>query len=348
MWVGCFFLFVCFLKISVYTCLIPRRDIFWGITKSCASAEGSHLKLWIRLIYSVIWKRQNFFARKFISGSVTQSEYLSGRWPRSKKGFWEPQFGFTQPFWPSRRIIPTFLSVSSPQRLIHLAGPSISFAHSVPLFFCLVILGSVLPSPRKITFHTETIPRVWERGGGGVFCEMRRKKMNFTWAARGRHSPHVQPKTHRHIQIHLVRAHEPAWPAEPAESAGARLCCKLRGEKNYKKNPAIHARTYSSSRMNTGVCSELGSASDQRRCDGCLMFYWSQTSFSVFFGGCFFLPEPRTLVENLLQRFEPRTQQALTEEVMLLMWHIWQKKKKWKWKNAAPELNSHNMLLLWF
>lgn len=321
---------------------------FGGITKSCASAEGSHLKLWIRLIYSVIWKRQNFFARKFISGSVTRSEYLSGRWPRSKKGFWEPQFGFTQPFWPSRRIIPTFLSVSSPQRLIHLAGPSISFAHSVPLFFCLVILGSVLPSPRKITFPTETIPRVCVWGGGVSFVKCGAKHEFYMGCA-------VSTLSARPAQNTQAHTNPPGPSTRPGVTRGARrerrrtIVLWAEGEEKNDKKTAIHARTYSSSRMNTGVCSELGSASDQRRCDGCLMFYWSQTSFSVFFWEFFFLPELRTLVENLLQRFEPRTQEALTEEVMLLMWHIWQKKiKKWKWKNAAPELNSHNMLLLWF
>lgn len=79
--------------------------------------------------------------------------------------------------------------------------------------------------------------------------------------------------------------------------------------------------------MNTGVCSELGSTSDQRRCHGCLMFYWSQTTFSVLFYFIFFLTEPRMLVENLLQRFQAGKEWeggSLTEELMLLMWHIWQ------------------------
>lgn len=49
------------------------------------------------------------------------------------------------------------------------------------------------------------------------------------------------------------------------------------------------------------------------------------------------------LVENILSYFQSGNLQALTEEMMLLMWHIKKKKKK----NLPPELNSY-MLLLWF
>lgn len=319
---------------------------FGGITKSCASAEGSHLKLWIRLIYSVIWKRQNFFARKFISGSVTQSEYLSGRWPRSKKGFWEPQFGFTQPFWPSRRIIPTFLSVSSPQRLIHLAGPSISFAHSVPLFFCLVILGSVLPPPRKITFPTETIPRVWE-GGGVSFVKCGAKHEFYMGCAGSTLSARPAQNTQAHTN-------PPGPSTRPGVTRGARrerrrtiVLWAEGGKKTTKKPPSTHVRIHP-----LGWMLECAASLEAHQIKDVVMAAWcfiDHKPVSVFFLGLFFFTRAANVSWKSSSAFwASHAGGSDGGGDAPNVTHLTKKKKNGKWKNAAPELNSHNMLLLWF
>lgn len=159
---------------------------------------------------------------------LSDRESISGRWPRSKKkGPWEPQFGFTQPFWPSRRIMPTFFcflsskthSSHSPQYFFrphrssflpryHWLGPSVASKKS--------------SSHRKL-FAVGVAP-LWNAAGN----------MNFTWLVQSWHSSHVQHKTHRRIQIHQVWVHDPVWPKEPAGGASAWRFRELQNFKKYK------------------------------------------------------------------------------------------------------------------
>lgn len=313
---------------------------FGGIVRSLSTGMGgyrcwggSHLRLWIQMINSVISKRQNFFARKCSSVSVTQSEYLSGRWPRSKvRGFGEPQFGFTQPFWPSGRIIPTFFHFLS-SKTHSSRSPQYIFLRARFLFFS----ASLSSARSSLCLGKSSSHRNYS---GALFCKMRR----IAWILHGmrgdRHSPHV-PGQNTHTQA----GEKSTWPEHTTlrdlrrpqrARAGGRAQSRVRaGGGRWGKN-TIRARIHP-----LGWILECAVSLEAHQIKEVVMAAWCFIDHKPVLVLFFFSPELQMLWLKIFFFLALPHAGALTGgETMRPIWHIWQKKNNKTWKTEKCSLGA--------
>lgn len=195
-----------------------------------------------------------------------QSVYLSLGDGVAANRLFEPHFCFTQSFRLPWGIIFPFLSSKAHSPFLFCTS-----LLSVPLLCALfsihlVVLGSILPLLRR-NLPTETIP--------GLFCKSSAEHEFYMGCTQSSvNAPHdhcgwtlpTQPDTQTQAIAALAQIHTTQRDLKsPWEHKYSLTLTKKTKKKKPLRRILEHA-AYSEHRWN---------ASDQRRSDGCLMFYWS-------------------------------------------------------------------------